>query len=206
MKIFQFIEISLNPVSFTKPEQREKHGFLLEELNKVLLLLGLSINNSGRIVEVQKAETLDEVDQRVNQLNSKLYHRAIHHEVLRYCHKDYLRRDYYDTVFEASKSLAARIRDISGENQDGTKLFQKVFNPNNPLVFINSLTTDSERNEFNGLRELLESITHLVRNPAAHTPKINWKSDESFALDILTVISFAHKYLDKCYPIPKPKE
>ena len=37
---------------------------------------------------------------------------------------------------------------------------------------------------------------------AAHTPKINWKVDEDKALDILTVISFAHKYLDECHKMP----
>jgi uncharacterized protein (TIGR02391 family) len=52
------------------------------------------------------------------------------------------------------------------------------------------------------LKELLESIFHLVRNPAAHTPKINWKIDEIKALDILTLISFAHKYLDECHKVP----
>ena len=36
----------------------------------------------------------------------------------------------------------------------------------------------------------------------AHTPKINWKQNENEALDILTIISFAHKYLDKCYKNP----
>ena len=46
---------------------------------------------------------------------------------------------------------------------------------------------------------LLESIFHLVRNPEAHTPKANWKVDETKALDILTLISFAHKHLDECY-------
>ena len=64
------------------------------------------------------------------------------------------------------------------------------------------MSTNSERSEFAGLKELLEAIFHLVRNPAAHTPKVNWKSDETKALDILTLISFAHKYLDECHRMP----
>ena len=48
----------------------------------------------------------------------------------------------------------------------------------------------------------MEAIFHLVRNPAAHTPKINWKVDEAKALDVLTLISFAHKYLDECHKMP----
>jgi hypothetical protein len=42
----------------------------------------------------------------------------------------------------------------------------------------------------------------LVRNPAAYTPKVNWKVDEAKALDILTLIAFAHKYLDHCNKMP----
>lgn len=61
------------------------------------------------------------------------------------------------------------------------------------------LITESEKNEYNGLKELLIALFHMVRNPIAHTPKINWKQNENEALDILTIISFAHKYLDKCY-------
>lgn len=69
-------------------------------------------------------------------------------------------------------------------------------------LFFNSMQTDSERSEFTGLKELMEAIFHLVRNPAAHTPKINWKVEESKALDILTLISFTHKYLDVCHKMP----
>ncbi|MDR2399849.1 MAG: TIGR02391 family protein [Endomicrobium sp.] len=87
--------------------------------------------------------------------------------------------------------------------EDGGELFQKAFSPNNLYLFFNSLISDSEKSEFKGLKELLEDIFHLIRNPAAHTPKINWKIDEDKALDVLTIISFAHKYLDECHPFPK---
>ena len=64
------------------------------------------------------------------------------------------------------------------------------------------MQTESEKSEIIGLKELMEAIFHLVRNPAVHTPKINWKVDEAKALDVLTLISFAHKYLDECHKMP----
>ena len=106
-------------------------------------------------------------------------------------------------MFEAAKGLAERVREITGLTTDGSALFQKAFAKNDPYIFFNSLISESEINEFVGLKELLESIFHLVRNPAAHTPKVNWRIDEIKALDILTVISFAHKYLDECRKVPK---
>jgi uncharacterized protein (TIGR02391 family) len=202
-KIYIFIEKSLNPISYTNESSRSKYTFLFEEINKVLMLVGLSVTKEGRLKQVVQAKTLDEVDRRVNNLRKQLYNRAIHHEVEKYCIKDYLRKDYYDAVFEAVKGLAERVRQITGLTTDGSALFQKAFSRNDPHIFFNALKTDSEISEFIGLKELLESIFHLIRNPATHTPKINWKSDETKALDTLTLISFAHKYLDECHKVPR---
>lgn len=202
IRVYAFLEKALNPVAFTDEKNRDKYNYLLEGVNKALLLAGLEITREGKLVEVVQAKTLEEVDRRVNSLRLQLYNRAIHDEVQKYCIKDYLQKDYYDAVFEAAKGLAERVRQITGLTTDGGTLFQTAFSKNDPYLFFNSMQTDSEKSEFTGLKELLESIFHLVRNPAAHTPKVNWKVDEAKALDILTLISFAHKYLDECYKMP----
>lgn len=201
-KIFDFIEKVLNPVNYRDISKREQYDFLYEELNKVLLFSGHRVTKEGKLIEETRAKTLDEVDRRVNSLKKELYNRKIHKEVEKYCIKDYLRKDYYDAVFEAAKGVAERVREITGLNVDGGTLFDTAFSTNNPYIFFNSLKNQSERSEFIGLKELLSSIFHLVRNPIAHTPKVNWKIEENKALDILTIISFAHKYLDECYRIP----
>ena len=201
-KVFSFLQAALNPARYTSVDSRQQYRYLLEETNKILLFAGLLIDQSGRLKEVSQAHTLTEVDQRVNHLKKALYDRAIHCEVQKYCVEDYLRADYYDAVFEAAKGLAERVRQISGLTTDGGALFQTAFSQNKPYIFFNAMKTESERSEFIGLKELLEAIFHLVRNPAAHTPKVNWKTDETKALDILTLISFAHKYLDECHRIP----
>lgn len=201
-KVFSFLQAALNPARYTSVDSRQRYRYLLEETNKILLFAGLSIDQSGRLTEVSQAHTLTEVDKRVNHLKKALYDRAIHSEVQKYCIEDYLRADYYDAVFEAAKGLAERVRQISGLTTDGGTLFQTAFSQNKPYIFFNAMKTESERSEFVGLKELLEAIFHLVRNPAAHTPKVNWKTDETKALDVLTLISFAHKYLDECHRIP----
>ncbi len=201
-KVFSFLQAALNPARYTSVDSRQRYRYLLEETNIILLFAGLSIDQSGKLIEVSQAHTLTEVDKRVNHLKKALYDRAIHSEVQKYCIEDYLRADYYDAVFEAAKGLAERVRQISGLTTDGGTLFQTAFSQNKPYIFFNAMKTESERSEFVGLKELLEAIFHLVRNPAAHTPKVNWKTDETKALDILTLISFAHKYLDECHRIP----
>lgn len=200
--VYFFLEKALNPVAFTDESSRDKYNYLLEGTNKVLFLAGLEITKEGKLIEVVQAKPLDEVDRRVNSLQRQLYNRAIHSEVQKYCIKDYLQKDYYDAVFEAAKGLAERVRQITGLTTDGGTLFQTAFSKNDPYLFFNSMQTDSEKSEFTGLKELMEAIFHLVRSLAAHTPKVNWKVDEAKAHDILTLISFAHKYLDECHKMP----
>lgn len=113
--------------------------------------------------------------------------------------KGFIEKDYFDAVFESAKGVAARVRQITGLATDGSELFQTAFSKKDPFIYFNNQKTDTDWNEHNGLREIMEAIFHMVRNPAAHTPKINWKVEEDKALDVLTVISFIHKYLDISY-------
>lgn len=200
--VYIFIQKVVDPVLYTDMTKREGYDELVEALNKILLFDGKEINSQGKIVVSSKATTLREVDIRVNNLKKQLYERKIHSEVTKYCNNELLKKDYFEAVFEAAKGLAERVRTITGLTTDGTELFQTAFKQKDPYLFFNSIKTKSEANEHNGLNELLCAIFHLVRNPQAHTPKINWPVEEDKALDILTIISFAHKYLDLCNKMP----
>ena len=202
VNVYKFIEMVVNPIKYTDFSKREKYNNLVVELNKVLLFDGKQINPSGKIIVVKQASTLDEVDERVCSLSRKLYDRKIHSEVQKYCTKDLLKRDYFEAVFEAAKGLAERVRNITGLRLDGSELFDKAFALGDPYLFFNALSDKSEKSEHNGLKELLNAIFHLVRNPQAHKPKLNWPVEEDKALEILTMISFAHKYLDMCNKMP----
>lgn len=202
LKICKFLENALDPVCYTSSEKRIKYQYLLNETNKVLLLIGLEVGLDGKLREVVRAQTLTEVDLWVKSLEQKLFDRGIHKEVQKYCISDYLRKDYHDAVFEAAKGVAQRARDITGLEKDGGELFQTAFSKKDPFLYFNLLKNDSEISEFQGLKELLESIFHLIRNPEAHTPKLLWTIEEEAALDMLTLISVAHKYLDRCEQVP----
>ena len=53
------------------------------------------------------------------------------------------------------------------------------------------------------MKEMLNGVTHMVRNVTAHELKVKWVVNEQDAIDILTTISFLHKQLDECIVVPQ---
>ena len=77
---------------------------------------------------------------------------------------------------------------------------QDAFTPSAGLtsvLAINGLNSDTEKGEQRGFANLLIGLFGTIRNPLAHTPKIEWEMTEQDALDILTTASLVHRKLDK---------
>jgi len=199
--IITFIETCMNPVNFSQGNQRSRYNWLFGELSKVLLFLGIELGKDGKLRATIQSSTLDEVDKRVNSLQRELYVRKIHSSVTKYCTKELLAEDYYHAVHEAAKGVPDRIREMTGLKLDGSDLFNTVFAKASPYIAVGRLDNQSELSEQNGVKELCDSIFQLVRNTTAHRTRVNWDIDETTALDMLSLISLAHKYLDNCIVI-----
>ena len=202
-RIIAFLNVVMDPGRYVKQEDRRKYDYLFEHINKFLRLKGYQYDKSGSLMEIPKADSLDDVDKLINDMNSRMYHRALHREVVKYCGKELLRKDNYDAVFEAAKGLEKRIQDMSGLPNTGEGLIIKAFDPRSPFIALNSCQTQTEKDETDGFIFLLKSIFKMYRNPAAHKLKCDWKKDQTETLDALTVISVAHKYLDLCAEVRK---
>ena len=128
---------------------------------------------------------------------SKFQSRRIHPEVLKYCRTELMQQNYFHAVFEATKGLAQRIRDMSGVQADGPALVDRVFLVEQPLLAFNTLRTETEKSEHKGFAALLKGCFAAVRNPLAHEPKILWEGEDD-AADYLSLISLLHRKLDDC--------
>jgi uncharacterized protein (TIGR02391 family) len=107
-------------------------------------------------------------------------------------------RNYFHAVLEASKSVADKIRNLSGLTNDGADLVRDAFGlRRGPILAINSLQTDTEKGEQRGFVNLLTGVFGTVRNPTAHEARIYWPIDEADALDILSLLSLVHRKLDR---------
>jgi uncharacterized protein (TIGR02391 family) len=119
--------------------------------------------------------------------------------VLKFCRAELVSNNYFHAVLEATKSVAEKIRQQSGLTSDGSQLVDDAFalgKAGIPLLAFNSLQTDTERNEQNGMINLMKGMFSAFRNPTAHAAKISWTITEQDALDLLTLASLLHRRID----------
>ncbi|MGB7947428.1 MAG: TIGR02391 family protein [Candidatus Binatia bacterium] len=167
-----------------------------QELNTILAFSGLEYGMDGMFRSCDSARTLDEAEKRVRTIRAKFQGRRIHQEVLKYCRAELLQDNYFHAVFEATKGLSQRIRDLSGIQLDGAALVDRVFSIERPVLAINSLQTETEKSEHKGFALLLKGCFAAIRNPLAHEPKILWQGEED-AADCFSLISLLHRKLDE---------
>jgi len=196
--VLMFVNRAMNPSLYTKNDN--VFATRRDELNVVLAFSGMNVGDDGKIRRSTKAESLSEAMKRATRLHDALSSRRVHRDVLEFCKAELLDQNYFHAVFEATKSIAAKIRTISGLQSDGADLVQQAFSlSSGPLLAINPLVTETEKGEQRGFVNLLIGLFGTIRNPLAHNPKTEWDMCEQDALDILTMVSLIHRKLDRTY-------
>lgn len=147
------------------------------KLNKVLLLHGLEYTEKCEFKWVERAQTLDEIDQRINGLVGKLRQGGCHPEVLKYCTHEFMGEDYFHGILEAAKGVCQRLRDMTGLMTDGADLINMSFGVKHPILAFNTLMTESEQSEQKGIVSLFLGCHQFLRNPRAHAPRKLWHDE-----------------------------
>ena len=192
--VIQFINVAMKPVSYA----RDRAAFIWrrDELNVVLAFSGFYVRDDGQVGRTDRAATLDAARARAGRLKAALETRSVHEEVFKYCRSELLDENCFHAVFEATKGVAQRIRDLTGLGCDGNDLVTQAFLGQNPLLALGPLSTESEKSEQKGFGNLLIGLFGAVRNPLAHATKTNWPMSEQDALDIFSMVSLMHRKLD----------
>jgi uncharacterized protein (TIGR02391 family) len=199
--VLNFVQTVLAPVRFVgNPRYYDQFR---GEINQVLAFSGFTVGEDGTIRQVSQAATLGEAQQRAGTLRNALLQRNVHSDVLQFCRAELLQENYFHAVFEATKSIAAKIRTLTGLTGDGADLVDTVFAVNSPLLAINSLRTETERSEQKGFANLIKGVFGTFRNVTAHAPKITWPINEQDALDLLSLVSYMHRRIDAAASVPK---
>jgi uncharacterized protein (TIGR02391 family) len=195
--VVAFIQNVMNPVRYTK--YRQVFDKRCSELNTILAFAEFALGDDGKLQYIDPVHTLSEAEKRKRKLYEQLLARNAHADILHFCRAELLQDNYFHAVFEATKSIADKIRSKSGLTTDGSKLVDEAFGGGtSSLLAFNSLQTETERSEHTGFMSLLKGLFSTFRNTMAHVPKIKWNINEQDALDILSFMSLLHRRLDEC--------
>jgi len=192
-----FIQVALEPAQWHGAPDR--YEGTRGEINATLSYSGLEVGQNGKLARATKATTLSEAQDRAGRLRRLLLQRGVHGDVLEFCRAELLHENYFHAVLEATKSVAAKIRDKSGCTSDGSRLVDAAFDGDPtrlPRLAFNPLLTPTHWSEQRGLMNLLKGMFGTFRNPAAHEPRITWAVSEPDALDLLTLASLLHRRVE----------
>jgi hypothetical protein len=118
--VVMFINRAMNPVQYAStPAVFESRR---EQLNVVLAFCGMTVGEDGKVRRATHAENLSDALARANRLHAALKGRQVHDDVLAFCRAELLQNNYFHAVFEAMKSIAAKIRSMSGLTSDDADL------------------------------------------------------------------------------------
>lgn len=192
--VMAFIQAAMDPVRYhAEPDLFEQRR---GQLNTVLAFGGYFLREDGQLAESPKAATLTEAEGRARRLEANLRQRGVHPDVLKFCRAELLHDNYFHAVFEATKSVAEKIRARTDLTSDGADLADKAFAGERPLLAINTLGTETERSEQRGFTNLLRGMFGCFRNVTGHAPKITWPVKEEDALDLFSLASYLHRRIE----------
>jgi uncharacterized protein (TIGR02391 family) len=199
--ILAFIRHAMKPAQYIR--EVDRYEPMRMNLNRALAFAGLAVEASGKLVSVDRAQTLSEAQRRANDLREDLTLRNIHPDVLRFCREELLADNYFHAILEAAKSVADKLRQRTGLIDDGATLVDRTLAGEFPLFTINFFATETDRAEQRGFANLVKGLFGMFRNPTAHAPKITWAVNKEDAEDVFTLLSLVHRRIDTASMPPR---
>ena len=102
--------------------------------------------------------------------------------------------NYSAAILDSILYLGELIRNKSGLDSDGNNLVGSAFGGPNPIVKVNALHTESERDEQRGVEQLLRGVYTAIRNPRSHGKR----TDTAETADVLIAfVAWTATLIDK---------
>lgn len=102
---------------------------------------------------------------------------------------------YSQATFEAYKFLDKTIARLAKVNKSGYQLMMAAFSETSPLLKLNDLKSESEKDEQKGYQFIFAGTIMAIRNPRGHEHSIKESADE--CLDHLSIASHLMRRLEK---------
>jgi uncharacterized protein (TIGR02391 family) len=106
----------------------------------------------------------------------------------------YENRNFTGAIQDSMYFMSDLIRDKSGLEGDGVTLIGKAFGGRSPLLKVNKLYTESEKNVQKGIEQVLRGLYQAVRNPRSHEKHSDTEED---AISIILFVNYLVKIIDR---------
>lgn len=192
--ILEIVKNLCNPEEFY--ENAEQHKEIIESINKVLERYGFSVNEKGEIITLQEKQAVP--NEKEDEDATLFTIRNFHQEVVEHSEDLFIKGNYFHAVFESCKAFDKYVKEKSGIGKHGADLMSNALSLTKGPLKLNKQTTETEKNEQEGLMYLCMGLMKAIRNPESHEPQLDWDISREDALDILSLISFLYRQIDRC--------
>ena len=183
--------------------EKERFESMRTNLNGALSFVGYAVDATGKLNQSKLTKTLPEAQRRAQELKGHLISRGVHPDVLKFCKSELLADNYFHAVLEAVKSIGDKLRKRTGLTDDGATLVDRALGTKQPILAINSLSSESEKSEQKGFASLVKGTYSMFRNTTAHEAKIHWEMKKEDAEDIFSLVSLIHRRIDAATMPPR---
>lgn len=195
--VLDFVLKVINPKRYSDEAEFERDR---TKINEKLAYEGYEIGKDGQAKQASKATTISEAKERSLKIKSKIGGLQIHPEIIPFCEEEWLKENYFHSILEITKSVAVKLRSLSGYVSDGSELVDECFGlgkDKKPMLAFNYLNNPSEESEHKGFANFLKGFFSMYRNPKAHNPKIFEDVLLNEMTEVLVIASIIYRKLDK---------
>lgn len=123
--------------------------------------------------------------------------RNFHSEVIKHSQKLFTQGNFFHAVFESAKAYNMHVKEKSQSDKDGQPLMLNVWGCDSGVLKVTKCVTQTDKDYQDGIKFISGGLMSAIRNPTAHEPAITWPIDKQDCLDILSLVSFLYRQLDK---------
>ena len=127
----------------------------------------------------------------------------LHHKIVDVSRSLFETGHYTQAIFEAFKSVNNFVKEKAGRGEDGKDLMAKVFSEIAPVIKLNKLVSQSDKDEQEGFKFLFMGAMVGIRNPKAHDSII--QKDPHRTLEYLSFASLLMRRIEEA-SVPKTKQ
>jgi len=105
--------------------------------------------------------------------------------------------NFTHSIVDAVHFLSDILREKSGLDADGVALISEAFKENEPLIKLNKLETETEKNIQEGIKLILLGLYKSIRNPRSHEQHENMEDTKNDADSIILFINYLSNIIDE---------